>query len=371
VHPQPQDLGLGLPAGGDTIDDMSSCPRRSPLPLLLVPALIAAVLLGAAAADEDEAPGGPRLVVDREVHAFGTAAQEEELHAEFTYRNAGDETVTGIKAIGDCGCYGVTLSAETLEPGEEGTLQVSFRTLMFSGTVNKRLRLAAANLPGKDVFIKLSVDVVGGVILDPGRVWFGDVLEGTIPTQKIVAKWHKEEGTPFQIESVEVPGHEFDVALEPYDTAEWQGTEIALTFKTPPPLGMFSATALIRTDHPDFPRISLALSANVSGKVWVQSRTLYFGWVTQGREKSTTILVRGITPDVDLGDVTARSRHGHVDVALEANANGREGWWRLVVTVGADAEPGKIDDVIEIHSAVPGEEITEVHVRGEVLEIGR
>jgi len=49
----------------------------------------------------------------------------------------------------------------------------------------------------------------------------------------------------------------------------------------------------------------------------------------------------------------------------------REGWWRVVVSVPKDAEVGKLDDVLEIRTQVPGEEITELEVRGEVLDVGR
>ena len=58
-------------------------------------------------------------------------------------------------------------------------------------------------------------------------------------------------------------------------------------------------------------------------------------------------------------------------VEVEKHPLGREGWWRVIVRVPEDAEVGKLDDVLEIRTQVPGEEVTELEVRGEVLDVGR
>ncbi|MFV1958894.1 MAG: DUF1573 domain-containing protein [Planctomycetota bacterium] len=314
---------------------------------------------------------GPRLVFDRTEHDFGPVAQEQEVETTFTYRNSGDAPVEGIRPVGDCGCYGVAVTKERLEPGETGELSVKFRTLMFSGRVRKRLKIFTKSDPTQPSTLRLYADVVAGVILDPGRIWFGDVLVGKLPSKTVVAKWSAKAGRPFEVTSVEVPGHEFAITKKPYARGEWKGEAITFTFTKPPPLGIFSATALIRTNHPDYPRITLPLTANVTGRVWVQARTVYFGWVPEGKSKRTALLVRPFDDDVDLGTVTATARQGRVRVDVAPYPRGPKGWWRLNVEVPDDAKVGKIDDVIEVHSAVPGEEITEIRVRGEVLAVGR
>jgi hypothetical protein len=341
--------------------------RLSPL-IVGLAAILAAGLPGRAAAEEGT---GPRLRVDRLQHDFGAVGQEQELDTSFEYTNEGDAPLEGIRAIGDCGCYGVTVTKEALAPGESGTLHVKFRTLRFSGRVSKRLKIITANGEKEPQVVKLLLDVVAGVILAPGRIWFGDVLVGSAPTKTVYAKWHKETGQAFEITGVEVPGYDFTIETAPYAQGDWQGTAITFAFKKAPPLGMFSATALIRTTHPDYSRISIPVTAHVTGKVWLQSRTVYFGWVPKGKSKRSAILVKPFSPDVDLGEVTASSRQGRVTVHVEKHPMGREGWWRVVVEVPEDAEVGKLDDVLEIRTQVPGEETTELVVRGEVLDVGR
>ena len=342
----------------------------------LFPLLLWLLILGPAAArGEDESPGLVFQGLERGTdgvwtHEFGEAAQQQELEATLTYRNGGSQAVTGIRAVGDCGCYGVTLSSTRLAPGQQGTLTVRFRTLMFSGVVTKRLRLHSDGGPKHGLVLKLRVDVVAGVVIEPPRIWFGDVLVGSLPQQTVVAKWHEGSGRPFKVLEIDVPGHDFDIRTQPYREGKWTGTAVTLAFKTPPPLGMFTGNAMLRTDHPDYPVITLALTANVTGKVWVQTRKVYLGWVPRGQTKRTTVLVRPLDAGTDLGDVTAKCRGGRVDVRVEKRPRDPAGWWRLIIEVPKDAAPGRLDDTIEVRTKVPGEEVTEVRVRGEVLAGG-
>ena len=137
---------------------------------------------------------GMKLDTQREAQYLGAVAQEQELEATFTMKNAGDTRLEGIRPVGDCGCYGVTLSKDALEPGEEGTVTVRFRTLRLSGRQKKRLQLFTANGPPEPVVVRLVVDVIAGVVLEPPRVFFGDVLVGKRPTKTIRAKWNAKAG---------------------------------------------------------------------------------------------------------------------------------------------------------------------------------
>jgi hypothetical protein len=364
----------------------------TPAPRLRIPGWAAFVLLLAAVpARAEDTAGGPRLVVDREEHDFGVAAQEQEVHAEFTLTNAGDaplkepanEKIPGIKAVADCGCYGTTLSATEIPPGGTATLKVSFRTLKLVGPITKRLTLHSNDATRPMVTVRLKILVGAGVVVDPGRLYFGDVLAGSTPSGSVFAKWLEGVGKPFQVLAVEVPGHAegIRVTTAPHEQKQtlgrdaqdkpiegtWKGTKVTFAFAKPPPVGMLSASALLRTDHPDYPRIEVPLTVNVSGRVWVQSRTVNFGWVKAGETKRNSFAVRPFNKEVKLGSVQAVARGGKVLVEVTREEKGSSPGWRVAVAVPKDAPPGKIDDVIDLTTDVPGEERIEVPVRGEVL----
>ena len=101
------------------------------LPLCAVAVLVIVLV----PADPTHAEEGA-LAFDKPFHDFGDVRQHEEHEGVFRYTNRSQTTMSGIRAIADCGCYGVTLSHAELEPGASGTLTVRFRTLAFSDTPN-------------------------------------------------------------------------------------------------------------------------------------------------------------------------------------------------------------------------------------------
>jgi hypothetical protein len=343
--------------------------------------LVLGAALGAgvrARADDPPAGPRPRLAFDRLEHDFGIHAQEQEVETQFTAKNEGDAPLKITRVQPDCGCYDAAFSATTIKPGQTSTLAVRFRTLVFSGPVTKRIRVFSNDPAQPEVVVKLRLDIVAGVIVDPGRIYFGDVLAGTLPSATMAVKWYEGIGPPFELKGIEVLDREgnrllgegMEAKTERFADEKWKGFRVAFTFKKAPPLGMFSATAVIRTDREGYARIDVPLTGVVSGKMWVQARDLYLGWVRQGQAKTRPLKVRPFKEGIQLGNVTAAAKNGRVKVEAVPDADGARGLWIVNITVPADAPPGMLEDVVQIRCEVPGEPVTEVPVRAEVMKIG-
>jgi hypothetical protein len=194
---------------------------------------------------------------------------------------------------------------------------------------------------------------------------------GTRPKKSFSLRWYEGEGEPFEITAVEVPGFEFASRVTPYGHAKdprWQGWSVELQFQESPPLGMFSAEVLVRTTHKDHRRLTIPLSANVCGKVWMQSRTLSFGAFRQGTARSASLKFRPFERTVRFDAPRALARKGRIRVEVKPDPLHKDdGVWRLYGTVPEDARAGSLDDeVIELHTGLEGEEVTLVKVRGYV-----
>lgn len=317
--------------------------------------------------------GHADLVLDRSEHDFGRAYQNRTLTTKFTYTNAGESRVEGIRVRGECGCNRMELSQESLEPGASGTLEVEFATGTLGGRLRKRLHLFSSDPKRGAIVVPLTIAIIEGLIVGPPAVSFRDVLVGTKPTKSIHLKWYEGVGKPFEVKSVSVPGFDFATRVTPYRARKdphWKGWTIELTFKESPPIGMFSAEVRVRTSDAERPELTLPLSANVCGKIWMQSRTLSFGAYDRGRPKTASFKFRPFDKSVKFGTVTAKSRSGRLLVEAKPDPlHAKAGFWRLYATVPADREVGRLDDeVIELYTGVPGEEITLVKVRGTVRE---
>ena len=353
-----------------------------PGPMRCARFLLLLCLASPASADEAAAPaplvGGHKVLeVDRDTHDWGLAAQNESHTSTFTYTNRGETLVQGIKARGDCGCNRITLSTTSLAPGASGEMTVVFETMRLSGTLNKRIHLYTADKGAGRATIRQTIRIIKGLIVAPSSFHLGEVAADTLPMRKIALKWHTEHGQPFRVTAARVPGHDIGVAVTPHqdtDDERWKGWEVEVRFRTPPPLGMFSAEVVIETDHPKHARIVLPMSANVAGKVWVQSHTLHFGAFHANEHRKATIRFRPRDPNTSFGQVTARATLGKVadvTVALDP-VHGDKGYWILSARVPADAPAGSLDgEVIVLDTGMAGVAPIEIKVKGHVRDAAR
>lgn len=344
-------------------------PLRHPVLWIIRLGVAACALLPGQPAAGGEEPGPLELA--KPAHDYGVVQQNTEYAAEIGYRNTGQRAVEDIRVKADCGCYSADLSHTTLAPGTGGTLRVRFRTLSFHGDVAKTLRLTYNDGAPRMVALRLKLRVVGGVVVFPGRLHFGDVLAGTKPAGNVRVVWYQGAGKPFAIKSIDVQGEPIETRIEPYahpEKKEWKGWRVHFSFTQPPPKGVYSKKAFVHTTHPTQRRVVVPLTAHVVGKVWVQSSRIYLGLLPQGRAKSAAIMIRGFDRTIQLGKVTARARKGILKTSVE-DAMGPFGpHKKLRVHVPADAPPGPLDDVIELRTEVPGEEVTEIDVRGRIFK---
>ena len=316
-----------------------------------------------APASPDGAPKAPapKAVIDRLEHDFGLTKQEAELRTEFELKNEGTATLT-FEPRADCGCSAATSDTTSLAPGASTKVRVLFRTFSFVGPITKRIRLLTNDPVTPTVEMKIKADIAAGVVVDPARFFFGPVEVGTAPSVTIKVEWRDGVGAPFSITSIEAPNVDLTFVTKPFDAPPWHGYEVTATFPKPPKIGTVSGTAILRTDSKDAPRITAAVTAFVSGKIWVDRREASLGMLPAGKDRAVMVGCRSLRPGVDLGTVTATSRDGKV--LARAIRAGPE--WLIEVRSPETAPSGRLTDVVEVTCAIPGEK-AEIAVTGEVL----
>ena len=126
----------------------------------------------------------------------------------------------------------------------------------------------------------------------------------------------------------------------------------------------------MRTTHPERSRMTLPLSANITGKLWIQSRTLSFGVFEPGTGKTASLKFGPGKPNVTMRNVRARARMGKLRVEVKPDPLHKDrGLWRLYGHVPTHAPSGTLDDeVIELHTGVEGEDLVLIKVRGRIRE---
>ncbi len=308
----------------------------------------------------------PKIAFDRETQDWGVVRQEQDLTTEFTIRNDGDAVLHVKEVKADCGCSNPRLAVKEIAPGASAALGVVFHTFTFTGPMSKRVKVTTDDPDRPEVVLRLLLDVSAGIVLEPRSLYFGPMRVGTDPTASVNVKWKDGVGRPFRLTAVEAPGMDVAFATKALEAPPYHGFTVSARFSKPPGIGTVSGTALLRTDDPDYPRIAVPVTAFVSGKVWLDLRTVSVGMVPHGRGRVLAVGCRGFAPDVALGEVTAVSRTGRVE-ATATRVAGKTNEWTIQVRLPEAAAPGRVDDVVEVRSAVTDEPPAEIRVTGEVL----
>ncbi|MFO0932416.1 MAG: DUF1573 domain-containing protein [Planctomycetota bacterium] len=312
---------------------------------------------------------GPKMVLDRLAHDYGVVRQTEKHETTFTITNAGDAPLHPI-ARGECSCVQAKLSRNEVPPGETATLTVTFETYRFVGPMTKALRVRSDDPEAAEVPVTLKVDISAGVVLQPQNFFFNMVLTGTKPTSTIEVKWKEGVGQPFKLLGVDATGMtpstvKPEFTVEPFEAAPWKGYRVTMSFPEPPPVGLVSGTAVIRTDDERTPKVQALIGGAISAKVNVALLKPSFGVVTEGKAANLVVHVRPFEPKIVLGNVSARSRTGAVKVAVKPDPT-MPGEFNLELELPADTKAGAVEDVVELRTEVPGEELVELPVTASV-----
>ena len=126
--------------------------------------------------------GQPKIKFKETVWDFGKVKQGELLTHEFVFSNAGDATLVIQKVSTSCGCTAALVSAEKVQPGKEGRIEVKFDTRGYGGQVRK-LVYVESNDPNEshrqlEVAADVEVPPSPRIDLDPFNYDAGLVVEG-------------------------------------------------------------------------------------------------------------------------------------------------------------------------------------------------
>lgn len=111
------------------------------------------------ASAQTQVVSGPAIIVDKEVHDYGTIPFGGNGQCEFKVTNTGTEPLILSKCKGSCGCTVPTCEPTPIAPGQSSNITVKYDTKR-AGVINKSVTITsnAVNEPTKVVRIKGTVE---------------------------------------------------------------------------------------------------------------------------------------------------------------------------------------------------------------------
>lgn len=121
--------------------------------------------------EQEEPADGPKILVDKEVHDYGTIDQGADGTCVFTVTNTGNAPLIISLCKGSCGCTVPKCSKEPVAPGATTEISVKYDTKR-PGMINKTVTITsnAVNAPRKVIRIKGKVNTkpTGGAPTNTG-----------------------------------------------------------------------------------------------------------------------------------------------------------------------------------------------------------
>jgi len=109
------------------------------------------------ATNSDES-GVAKFVFSEEIHNFGSLKAGELVSFTFVFRNDGTKTLTITEVDSGCGCTEVIIPDKTINPGQEGQIEVIYNSAGEVGRQLKTITITSnAETPKKQLMIRANV----------------------------------------------------------------------------------------------------------------------------------------------------------------------------------------------------------------------
>ncbi|MBN2735856.1 MAG: DUF1573 domain-containing protein [Spirochaetales bacterium] len=227
----------------------------------------------------------PDILFVSGVHDFGVLDEGESVSHVFEFSNSGSATLVIEDVRPTCGCTITGGFDKQLEPGETGSLLVTFDSSGFDGPVSKPM-IVRTNVPGKEeLILTISGTVKVAVRINPKSLFLGNIsqdrseaLSGAVSITNRLAK-------PFRIIDVIRPA---EASQRPNVTFAGDGVEtrvvtnnkgfdysLLITIFPPFKYGDVTGSLIVQTDIPSKPEIVLDFSYHVDPLVKIFPNPLF------------------------------------------------------------------------------------------------
>jgi Protein of unknown function (DUF1573) len=264
-----------------------------------------------------------KIFMNRTAHDFGTVAHGAQLKYSFPVKNIYAVPLKFTLVRPGCGCVTATPSKDVLQPQEEGTLDITMNTRVFTGAKNVTIYVTVGPEYISTAVLKVTAVARSDVVFNPGEVNFGVVNQGQQPSQTVEIEYAGM--LDWRVEKVIVPA---DAPLkvtceEKYrqppagNQAGRVGYKMVVTLLGEAPAGVLKHEVLLKTNDPASESLNVAVEGNVQSALRVAPSQVNLGTLKLGETKTFKVQVVGNRP-FHITDVKTDGKEVSVELPQQA-----------------------------------------------------
>jgi len=344
------------------------------LPVLAAVALAMAVPGGVRAQTAPPAPPGappgpppPRIQFDSKEGDLGQVVAGESAKKVFRFKNAGGSTLEIRRVKPSCGCTAALLTADRVEPGGSGEIQVTFDSAGRPRGYQEITVTVFSNDPAERDFgdaismLRLRVEVTSLIRAVPDVAYFQEVLRGTPEVRKVLLL--PEDRPELKVLSIETPSPWIEVETAAVEREKKRGAELVVRVKPDAPAGRLEGVVLVKTDHPRQREIRVPVIGMVFGPVRFFPERLVMHPYGFESGAETSIQIERTAGEGGV-KVLAVETPPHYEASVEEIVPGRRA--EVVLKLEPDAPRGPFAGVIRVFLAEKDQPVIEVPIYGDL-----
>jgi hypothetical protein len=235
------------------------------------------------------------LVVE---HDFGTVPKGTLGVHKFTVTNIYDVPIQVIDIRRTCGCLEAFPPERVLQPNEQADFVVTMDTGKFTGPNAQTMYVTFGPQYVSTAVLRFQAESRADVMLNPGRVHFGTVAQGSRPSETVAIDYQGPQ-RDWQVTGVVPPAGPLDVTVKPASApGAWLGKKYQVTVALKPdaPAGPVAEVVALRTNDPASPVVYVNVTGLVQAPLSLSTSKVQFGTVKLGEAAKFRVLVRATAP---------------------------------------------------------------------------
>ena len=230
-------------------------------------------------------------------HDFGTVARGAKVEHSFTLQNKYKEDMRIATTRSSCGCASVKISKRLLKTWDKAEIVVTMDTRSFLGRKDSTVMVVFAAPFKAEAQLHVHCYIRSDVVVQPGSVEFGSVLQGTGARGKVTVTYAGR--ADWKIESVESANPHIEAqAVETARNVGKVAYELEVTLKEDAPVGYIRDHLILVTNdrNRSAARVPVPVEAVVIPAIVVRPRPLSLGVVETGQSVTRRLVVQSKTP---------------------------------------------------------------------------
>ena len=291
--------------------------------------------------------GIPKAEAIDPTYNFGTARSGRPVNHVFKIRNAGTGTLTIDGVTTSCGCTAAKPTRNSLAPGEESDIAVTFDTISEKGPATRTITVVTNDPKQRQLELTLKGDLRAQVEAAPPFVAFGMVKHGVEKTSQVtIADLVNDK--ELQVGPITNSSANIKVSQEPLTDGK-PGAMLSVTVLKSMPVGPFDDTIKIRTSRAP---LNIAVYGTVTGDLTVSPAQVSFGIVPHHQSALRIVrLTNAGGQAINVLGVTSSNQS--VTAAVEPIKAGKE--YKVTLELRPNTPDGALRGAIAIRTDDPQE----------------